>query len=140
VVPRGHSDPSTGYPWSEEMRKDLESTTLNNEAAAAITVSQLLNPPAHFGHPRDVLAAAHLDEDEKRAILASWASDLHAVESIPALRYYPGTRQAVSYDEILHALNSLDQKVEVASGASVARAGARRPLWRLGRRRAQDKW
>lgn len=119
------------------MRKDPESTTLNNEAAAAISVSQLLNPAAHFDHPRDVLAAAHLDKDEKRAILAFWASDLHAVESIPALRHYPGTNQAVSYDEILDALNALDGRAEFASEVGVYRTGARRQLWPLAGRRAR---
>lgn len=119
------------------MRKDPESTTLNNEAAAAITVSQLLNPAAHFDHPQDVLAAAHLDKDGKRAILASWASDLYAVESIPALRHYPGTKQAVSYDEILDALNALDRRVEFASEVGASRTGARRPLWPLAGRRGR---
>lgn len=119
------------------MRKEPENTTFTNEATAAITVSQLLNPAAYFDHPRDVLSATHLDKDEKRAILASWASDLHAVESIPALRYYPGTRHAVSYDEILRALNALDQRVDVVSGDGVVARGSRRPRWPLARRRSR---
>jgi hypothetical protein len=51
-----------------------------------------------------VLHAEHIIKDEKRAILASWASDIFSVEPIPALRYYPGTDEAVSYDDIIDAL------------------------------------
>lgn len=90
------------------MRKDIGETTVNTNAAEGIIVSHLLHPTAHFQHPRDVLAAAHLSEQEKRAILASWASDQYAVESIPALRHYPGCPEAVSLAEILAALRLLD--------------------------------
>jgi hypothetical protein len=54
-----------------------------------------------FRHPREVLTYPGLSTGEKRAILASWASDAHAVNSCPALparvpdraglaRYHPG--------------------------------------------------
>jgi hypothetical protein len=89
------------------MRKDLRETTVNTNAAEGIIVSHLLHPTSHFEHPNDVLCAAHLSEQEKRAILASWASDQYAVESIPALRHYPGSSGAVTLADVMAALKSL---------------------------------
>ena len=91
------------------MRKESTSNSIPEEAAAAISAGHLLHPAKHFDHPRDVLAADDIGNDEKRAILASWASDIFAIESIPALRLYPGTDRAVSYDEIIEALKTLDK-------------------------------
>ncbi len=91
------------------MRKETVSNSIPEEATAAISAAHLLHPAKHFNHPRDVLAADDIGDDEKRAILASWASDIFAIESIPALRLYPGTEKAVSYDEIIEALKTLDK-------------------------------
>ena len=90
------------------MRKDLRETTVNTIASEGIIVSHLLHPTSHFEHPQDVLRAAHLSQQEKRAILASWASDQYAVESIPALRHYPGSSEAVTLADVMAALKSLD--------------------------------
>jgi hypothetical protein len=90
------------------MREENGNITLYDSTVAAISASQLLHPARHFNHPRDVLAAEYIDKDEKRAILASWASDQFAIEAMPILRHYPGTECAVSYDEILEALKALD--------------------------------
>lgn len=90
------------------MGKETQNTSQTHDAAAAITVSHLLHPTWHFNHPKDVLSAEHLDTQQKRAILASWASDQYAVESIPALRHYPGTESAVTYDDVVSALKALD--------------------------------
>jgi hypothetical protein len=38
-------------------------------------LNAILHPGSVFDHPRDVLADATLSRAEKRAILASWASD-----------------------------------------------------------------
>jgi hypothetical protein len=47
--------------------------------------------------------------NEKRAILASWASDACAVEAAPALRQTPaGT--TVSFDDVMEALRELDKE------------------------------
>ncbi|NEI72496.1 hypothetical protein GR212_23275 [Rhizobium lusitanum] len=90
------------------MREDINSSNSQAGAVAPLSAGHLLHPAKHFGHPRDVLAADDISDDEKRAILASWASDIFAIESIPALRLYPGTDKAVSYDEIIEALKTLD--------------------------------
>jgi hypothetical protein len=70
----------------------------------------LLHPARVFGAPRDVVDNTNLTLDEKRAILASWASDACAVEAAPALRRAPGAGQIVTVDEILEALCLLDRQ------------------------------
>lgn len=100
------------------MRKDISENSVITHPAEGIIVSHLLHPTAHFDHPRDVLAATHLSEQEKRAILASWASDQYAVESIPALRHYPGSGGAVSLEDVLAALRSLDAPTAQTSQTS----------------------
>ncbi|MEX2742052.1 hypothetical protein AB3480_11860 [Rhizobium mongolense] len=90
------------------MRKETESNSAAKHAVATISAAHLLHPAMHFDHPRDVLMADIISKDEKRAILASWASDMCAIESMPAWRRYPGTEQIVSYDEVLATLKALD--------------------------------
>jgi hypothetical protein len=68
----------------------------------------LLHPGTAFDHPRDVVSHPGLSLAEKRAILASWASDASAIASCPALRAPAGRRAAVSLDEILAALCEVD--------------------------------
>ena len=58
--------------------------------------------------PQDVLADRGLTDSEKRALLASWASDACAVESLPNWRKLPETGALVPLDEILDALQALD--------------------------------
>jgi hypothetical protein len=72
-------------------------------------LNALLHPGSVFDHPKDVLADASLSRAEKRAILASWASDAAAVASCPSLRAMPGASTVVSIDVILEALSSLDR-------------------------------
>ncbi|MGU3466795.1 hypothetical protein ACLBXO_18265 [Methylobacterium sp. C33D] len=63
-----------------------------------------------FRHPREVLRYPGLSRAEKRAILASWASDARAVESCPTLRCLPGCRaEPVPLGTILEALQALDE-------------------------------
>ncbi|KAA0685329.1 hypothetical protein DTW90_35490 [Neorhizobium sp. P12A] len=59
--------------------------------------------------PIDVVRAPSLSVDDRRAILAAWASDLYAMESQPALRYLPRTPGPVSIDEVQAALRELDR-------------------------------
>jgi hypothetical protein len=68
----------------------------------------LLHPDTVFRHPKDVVAHPDLTLAEKRAILASWASDA-AVASCPALRAPEKLiGPPVSIDDILDALRELD--------------------------------
>jgi hypothetical protein len=68
----------------------------------------LLHPGTVYDHPRDVVTDAGLTLSEKRAILASWASDASAIASCPALRAPDGLKSPVPVDEILEALCALD--------------------------------
>lgn len=75
----------------------------------------LLHPAQAFNHPDDVLSDPDLTRNEKRAILASWASDACAVEAAPALRQPPGGRGCVAVDDILMALRVLDHEAASVS-------------------------
>lgn len=90
-------------------------------------LDELLHPAQAFEHPDQVVNDPDLTLNEKRAILASWASDACAVEAAPALRRAPGGKRPVNVDDILEALRSLDR---------VANDGENgRPWWRRKARR-----
>ena len=67
----------------------------------------------------DVLNDASLTRLQKRAILASWASDLWAIESCPWLREVPGVRRPLRVDDIFAALRALDDSGPSATRANV---------------------
>ena len=85
---------------------------------------RLVQPSQVFDRPADVVNDPDLSLNEKRAILASWASDACAVEAAPALRCAPGGRRPVSVDDILEALRSLDK---AAREGEDAHTWARKP-------------
>lgn len=93
-----------------------------------IDLNAILHPASVYDHPNEVLRDANLSTGEKRAILASWASDAAAVASNPALRELPGSHRRVTIDEILDALATLDPKGppggKPARVKSAARVGA----------------
>jgi hypothetical protein len=68
----------------------------------------LLRPGTKFEHPRDVVSHPGLTLAEKRAILASWASDASAIASCPLLRAPENLKAPVTIDELLEALRALD--------------------------------
>ena len=70
-------------------------------------INALIHPGTVFDHPRDVVSHPTLTFAEKRAILASWASDASAIASCPALRAPDGLKAPVTIDEILDALREL---------------------------------
>jgi hypothetical protein len=80
---------------------------------------ELVHPSQLFEHPRDVVRDPDLSLNEKRAILASWASDACAIEAAPALRKTHFGR-VVSFDEIMDAIRSLDSEL-VRSARSKSR-------------------
>ena len=67
-------------------------------------ITALLNPGTVFDHPRDVVANPSLSISEKRAILASWASDASSVRDQPSLRWLLGTAAPVRLSEIREAI------------------------------------
>jgi hypothetical protein len=91
-----------------------------------LDLDDLLHPAQAFADPRDVVHDPDLIVNEKRAILASWASDACAVEAAPTLRCTPGAGRAVSVDEILEALRALDKEANDAGCAGRTRRELRR--------------
>jgi hypothetical protein len=91
------------------------------ERTSDLDLDKLLHPAQAFELPQQVVDDPDLTLNEKRAILASWASDACAVEASPALRRPPGASRSVRVDEILEALRSLDW---------LANPDAARPPWR----------
>jgi hypothetical protein len=79
------------------------------DSEAGFDLQALLHPAGAFAHPRDVVADRDMTINEKRAILASWASDACAVESAPELRIAPSGK-LVPFDEVMDALRALDQQ------------------------------
>jgi hypothetical protein len=73
-------------------------------------LDDLLHPAQAFEHPRHVVEDPDLTLNEKRAILASWASDACAMEAAPALRQAPGTTHPVRFDDVMEALRMLDHQ------------------------------
>jgi hypothetical protein len=71
----------------------------------------LLHPANAFAHPMDVVRDEDLTLNEKRAILASWASDACAIEAAPDLRVNR-SRSVVRWDDIMDALRTLDKETE----------------------------
>ena len=68
----------------------------------------LLHPVTVFDHPRDVVTDSTLSLYQKRAILASWASDATAIASCPSLRAPHSLKAPVHIDDIFEALCALD--------------------------------
>jgi hypothetical protein len=79
-----------------------------------------LHPAQAFEHPSRVLNDPDLTLNEKRAILASWASDACAPEAAPHLRCAPGKR-SVLLDEMMEALRMLDGEANATDSAHYRR-------------------
>lgn len=92
------------------------------------TEHALFHPAAHYDSPDDVLNDRQLCDAEKRVVLSSWASDIYAVESSPALRDVPGIGHPIRLADILAALRRLDSEDDPPPrGAAAIRL--RRPRW-----------
>jgi hypothetical protein len=91
--------------------KDVESR--NDDS---FDLDDLLYPAQAFSHPSDVVNDPDLTLNEKRAILASWASDACAIESVPALRRAPTQGgKPVAFDDVMDALRALDARASETS-------------------------
>lgn len=102
-----------------------------------VDLDRLLNPAAVFNHPADVVDDPELSKHEKRAILSAWASDACAVQCLPGMRVLPDSKSLVTFDDIIDALNSLDEEPQ-ASRPGGASARSRFPWWRRRRRRGDE--
>jgi hypothetical protein len=82
----------------------------NDDFDDACDLDALLHPSQAFAHPSEVVKDPDLTLNEKRAILASWASDACAIEAVPTLRCLPGGKRPVHFDEVMDALRALDEE------------------------------
>ena len=100
--------------------------SLRQNHPSDVELDTLLHPALAFEHPREVVRDPDLTLNEKRAILASWASDACAVT--PALRCVPGTERPLPVDEILEALRALDKQASATDTARYRRLVRRRSI------------
>lgn len=87
-------------------------------SADGLDLDSLLHPAGAFEHPAEVVNDPDLTLNEKRAILASWASDACAVEAAPELRCASAQARPVRFDEIMDALRALDRHARDGAEAS----------------------
>jgi len=93
---------------------------MKRDRSKEFDLDDLLHPAQAFGHPSEVARDPDLTLNEKRAILASWASDACAVEAAPELRASPcGT--IVRFDDVMDALRELD-RLAPPDGSKIQRA------------------
>jgi hypothetical protein len=78
---------------------------------SSLDLDALLHPARAFAHPMDVVRDPDLTLNEKRAILASWASDACALEAAPELRINT-SGSVVRWDDIMDALRNLDREAD----------------------------
>ena len=104
---------------------------MNDRSRDDFGLDELLHPAQAFEHPSELVSDPDLTLNEKRAILASWASDACAIEAAPELRSAPSGKQ-VRFDDIIDALRTLDRQAGIAEEARRSRrARPRRPwAWR----------
>jgi hypothetical protein len=93
--------------WEYTMEKPASAKA--SRLSVDFDLESLPHPARAFDHPRHVIDDLDLTLNEKRAILASWASDACAIEAAPELRWAPGTKQPIRFDDVMEALRALDQ-------------------------------
>ena len=87
----------------------------------------LPHPARAFRAPLDVVHDPDLTTNEKRAVLASWASDACAVEEAQDVRQPPGG-PPVRFDDVIEALKRLDG--EIAAQPRYAKLVSRARRWK----------
>lgn len=107
---------------------------MNDRTRANFDLEELLHPAQAFGHPSEVVNDPDLTLNEKRSILASWASDTCAVEAAPALRSNP-RGAPVHFDDIMDALRTLDK---LSNGHRYRDTTRRRRIFRRDREAGQS--
>jgi hypothetical protein len=95
----------------EDQTRKPKASTFETSSGDKFDLDALLHPARAFAHPMDVVRDADLTTNEKRAILASWASDACAVEAAPDLRVTTSGR-VVRWDDIMDALRILDREAD----------------------------
>lgn len=96
------------------MRLATSDQFINFQGLAA-ALKRWLRRGIGFAHSRDVLKDPLLEPREKRAVLASWASDASAVQDPAGLRWLLGTAESVAFSDGSEVLARLD-RWEAANG------------------------
>lgn len=91
--------------------EDRKNKSIAGTGKRDVELDALLHPAKAFAHPMDVVRDNDLTLNEKRAILASWASDACAVEAAPILRAN-ASGNVVRWDDVMDALRILDREAE----------------------------
>jgi hypothetical protein len=82
---------------------------------------------AIYTHPDEVTSDPKLTTAEKRAVLASWISDVRAVENAPSLRRLD-SGAVVEVDAIMRALGSLDELAPIGNCKQLPPSDRRRSV------------
>jgi hypothetical protein len=98
----------------EKRTSKTERTISTTDASSMLDLDALLHPANAFSHPTEVVRDRDLTLNEKRAILAAWASDACAIEAAPELRVN-GAGNMVRFDDIMDALRMLDRDAAKAN-------------------------
>jgi len=95
----------------------------------AFDLDALLHPGQAFRHPSEVMRDPDLTLNEKRAILASWASDACAIEAAPDLRQ-SAAGPPVRFDDIMDAPRAEEEAIQRMRGGpgSRGRHHPRKPM------------
>jgi hypothetical protein len=101
--------------------------------------NDLLHPAQAFEHPSHVVNDPDLTLNEKRAILASWASDACALEAAPHLRCVPGGERPVLFDDVMEALRTLDKQANEKDSARYRRVLRRSRFEHRGRASSTER-
>ncbi len=89
----------------------MDATIFQQLADIAVSMGPVvLLRGSRLQRPSDVVETSALLVDDKRTILAAWASDLYALNLKPVLRQLPGTPEPVSIDDVREALVELDRR------------------------------
>ncbi len=83
--------------------------------------ARVVSPASRYIHPRAVVEDPALTLQQKRSILAHWASDACAVDSDPTLRLAPGGLRPVKVGDIFVALAALDAPTPPHRGGAARR-------------------
>ena len=80
---------------------------MTTETRKDFDLDSFLHPARAFRSPADIVKDPDMTVQEKRAILASWASDTCSVVEAPQLRK-PPSGPPVTFDDVMDALKCLD--------------------------------
>lgn len=95
--------------WRHAMMLATSEDLIRTQGLGA-ALDRYLRPAVGFWRPRDVLKDPDLTASEKRAVLASWASDASAVQDEPTLRWLLGSPEPVPLTDVLEAMARLDRE------------------------------